>query len=157
MKRIKITLGFWLLLLSGVAMLVTNFVVLPFWAGDILARETRHLTRMLATLPPPTSLEEQQALPLSLQALLEDSADGCASWHGAAYPGYQEAAACFLGLQPLVAVAAQTGTIRTSLSESGAPFSLLTAKHLYVAVPLTLPGKKREGIGLGIPLSTNFP
>jgi two-component system, NtrC family, sensor kinase len=91
-----------------------------------------------------------------LQALLEDSADGCASWHGAAYPGYQEAAACFLGLQPLVAVAAQTGTIRTSLSESGAPFSLLTAKHLYVAVPLTLPGKKREGIGLGIPLKQIF-
>ncbi|MBV5327262.1 MAG: HAMP domain-containing protein, partial [Chlorobium sp.] len=156
MKRIKITLGFWLLLLTGVAMLVTNFVILPFWAGDILARETRHLTRMLTTLQPPVGLEEQQALPPLLQALLNDFPGGCASWHGTTSPGRQDAADCLQGLQPLVDTATQTGTLHTSLSNIAAPFALLAARHLYVAVPLAVPGKATEVVGVGVPFKQIF-
>jgi len=155
-KRIKITLGFWLLLLTGVAMLVTNFVILPFWVGDILVRETRHLTRLLSTLPPPTNPEEQCVLPAPLRTLLADSAGGCASWQGAAAPFQQEAADCLQGLQPLLVAAAQTGTVRTSLSDTAAPFALLTAKHLYVAVPLVGPGRIAGAVGVGIPFQHVF-
>lgn len=156
MKRIKITLGFWLLLLTGVVMLVTNFVILPFWAGDILARETGHLTRLLTTLPSPTGLEEQQILPPSLQAILNDYPGSCVSWHGATNPGRQDAADCLQGLRSLIVDAAQTGTIRTSLSNIAAPFAMFAAKHLYVAVPIDVFGKVPEAIGLGVPFKQIF-
>ncbi len=156
MKQIKITLGFWLLLLTGVAMLVTNFVILPFWAGDILVRENRHLIRTLSTLPPPTGPEEHCVLPPPLQALLEDSANGCTLWLGAVAPLQQEAPVCLQGLQPLIVAAAQTGTVRTSLADTAAPFALFTAKHLYVAVPLVGPGGTSGVVGVGVPFQHIF-
>ena len=151
MKRIKITLGLSLLLLTGLAMLVTNFVILPFWVGDILARETGHLSRLLATLPVPTDTQGQEGMPPPLQVLLEETPGGCASWRGATFPHHPGASACLLGLQPLMTTVVEGRTMRTSLSSLTSPLALLAASHLYIAVPLAAPGGAIEVVGLGIP------
>lgn len=137
-------------------MLVTNLVILPFWAGDILARETGHLTRLLATLPVSTGPEGQGALPPPLAAVLKQTPGGCAFWRGATFSEPPAAAACLQGLQPLVAAVAGDRTLRTSLSSLTSPLALLAASHLSIAVPLAAPGGRVEVVGLGIPCTSMF-
>jgi len=142
-KRIKLTLGLWLLLLAGASMLVTNFVILPFWAMDVLARETRHLQGLLAAVPP--SQGEQSTLPPALGALLADAPEGCVFWNETHYSGQHQDTFCQQGLAALVAVAARTGAVQTTVA-SLAPLDLLSLRHLYVAVPAASAGIAAAGI-----------
>lgn len=130
--------------------------MLPFWAGDILARETRHLQQLLSSVAAFTLLQDQQGLPPSLQSLLDD-AGGCISWRGASYPDSgQGNGICLEGLKPFVAEAARTGIVRTTLPKAGVSAALLASTYLYVAVPLPLPGIPREAVGVGIPFEQIF-
>lgn len=152
MKRIKITLGLSLLLLTSISMLVTNFVMLPFWAGDILARECRHLQRLLAAVPTSTVRDGQIPLPPSLQSLLTDIPTGCVAYANAFHSGRHSEPACGLGLAPIVAVATETGRVQTSLPSLSLA-ELFNSRYLYVAVPIAPPDALPQVAAAGVPLS----
>jgi signal transduction histidine kinase len=152
-KRIKITLGLSLLLLTTVSMLVTNFVILPFWAGDILVREARHLQRLLAA-PPRSAAARNGQIPLSpsLQSLLDDFPGGCVVFDDSFHCGRQSVAACGHGLKPVVAGAVETGRVHTSLP-SFSLTGLFSSRYLYVAVPIASPDASFRIAAAGVPVS----
>jgi len=133
-------------------MLVTNFVILPFWAGDILARETRSLQQLLSIVPAPASQSDRHALPPALRSLLADAPESCVYWNGGYYPGRQRDTACQQELQALVTAAAKTGTAQTSLATISL-LDLLTPRYLHVAVPVASPDAHPGVRAAGIPLS----
>ena len=152
MKRIKITLGLSLLFLAGVSMLVTNFVILPFWAGDILSRETKHLQQLLANVQPAGSQGTRRPLPQVLQSLLADATGSCVVWGGANYPQVQLQSVCQQGLEPLVAAAGKTGVAQSSLSTLSLA-ELLSSGYCSVAVPVKLEDASSGVAAVGVPLS----
>jgi len=131
-------------------MLVTNCVILPFWVGDILARETRHLEQLLANVSPSTAQENQGSLPPALQTLLAEAPEGCIFWNGAYYSGRHQETDCQQGVQSLAAVAAKTGTTQRSLSTL---IDLVSSRFLYVAVPVAYAESSSGVAAAGISLS----
>jgi len=133
-------------------MLVTNFVILPFWVRDILARESRALQQLLANVPASASQSGTQSLPPVLRSLLADAPGSCVYWSGEHHSGRQRDAACQQELQTLVAAAANTGRTQTSLSTISL-LDLLSPRYLSVAVPVALPDARLMVAAAGIPLS----
>lgn len=131
---------------------MTNFVMLPFWAGDILTRECRHLQRVLAAVPPSDVRDGKIHLPQVLQSLLADFSSGCVAYASAFHSGRHSDSACALGLEPVAAVAAETGRVQTSLPSLSLA-ELFNSRYLYVAVPINPPAAPPQVAAVGVPLS----
>jgi len=132
-QRIK-ALAFSLLILVGVSMAVTNFVILPFWASDIVSRERQLLQRMLAAASGPAQEHVAHGLPASLKSYLDENPEGCIHWQGTFYPPLPPSGpSCQHGLQTLMAATEHTGAppaARPALSL----LDLVSGKYLQVAL-----------------------
>jgi len=114
-RHIKLTLACSLLLLVVVSMAVTNFVILPFWASDILTRETRSLERFLAAASFSAQEHASRLAPPAMQAFLEAHPEGCIYWQGAfSPPSPASGSPCQQRLAPMLAAAERTGAAQTS-------------------------------------------
>ena len=134
MRHTKFTLACSLLLLVVVSMVVTNFVILPFWTSDILARESRSLQRFLAAVAP----AKEYALhppPPAVQLFLADNPEGCVYWQGVFYPSsHSSNISCQQGLSLLLAAAERAGTAQTSRTAITLA-DLFGNEYLSVALP----------------------
>jgi signal transduction histidine kinase len=149
MKRITFSLGWSLLLLTGLSMLVTNLVILPFWAGDILARETRHLHHLLVDFVPSLQANREGASS-GLQSFQDEMPGGCLIWTSDSHLGQHQDNSCREGVRPLMIAADVTGKTQYSISNI-ALFNLLTARYIAVAVPME-PGIPSSGaVAMGVP------
>ncbi|MGD9948932.1 MAG: sensor histidine kinase [Desulfobulbus sp.] len=151
MKRIKLSLGISLLLLTGISIFVANSVLLMFWAGDALQREADHL-RLLLTAVGKTTSAIPSSLPKPLQSFLTDSPRSCLFWNGSHYAGERPDAVCRHGLETLLEKSVLTGTANTSLAD----FSLsnpVSFRYLGVIVPVRLVDNSQVFVGAGVPVS----
>ncbi len=118
-----------------------------------MARECRHLQRLLATaLPTERGEGDPITLPPPLQLLLADFPAGCVAYANAFHSGRHSDPACALGLEPVVAVAAKTGTVQT-LRPSLALAELFASRYLYVAIPIAPADAPPRVAAVGVPLS----
>ncbi|WP_310600880.1 ATP-binding protein [Desulfobulbus sp.] len=148
MKRIKLAMGCSLLLLVGVSMGVTNFVILPFWASDVLVREGRSLQRFLAAVSLSASEHVSQLPPPAVQSFLSDNPEGCIYWQGTFYPHQPtDHAPCRQELPALLMAAEQTKTMQTSRTAITL-LDLIETEYLYVALPDTPFGVVAAGLPL---------
>jgi signal transduction histidine kinase len=137
-----------LLLLVGVSMGVTNFVILPFWASDVLVRESRSLQRFLAAVSFSTSEDDSQLPPPAVQSFLNDNPEGCIYWQGTFYPHHSSnPAPCRQELPPLLLAAEQTKTVQTSRTAITL-LDLIETEYLYVVLPDTPFGVVAAGLPL---------
>jgi Signal transduction histidine kinase len=148
MRHIKFTLACSLLLFVGVSMAVTNFVILPFWAGDILVRESRSLQRFLAASIP-TREQAARFPPPAVQSFLTENPESCIHWQTAMQsPSPASGSSCQQGLAPLLAAAVRTGTPHSSLTD-------ITLADLFgpTYLSVALPDGQGGGIGAAVPLA----
>lgn len=150
MKRIPFSLGWSLLLLTGLSMLVTNLLVLPFWAGDILARETRHLHHLLVDFVPSLQANREGG-PSALQRFLDEMPGSCLITTSDAHLGQGQDHSCRQGVRPLMIAADVTGKPQDSISNI-ALFDLLTAQYIAVAVPMTTGIPSSGAVAMGVPM-----
>lgn len=138
-------------MLAAGSMLVTNFVILPFWASDILTRESRSLQRFLAAASFSASENGPQSLPPAVQSFLEESLESCLHWGGELYPRRSPRTPCQQGLPSLLIVAETTGVVQASRTTTTL-LDLVSNGYLYVALPDTRFG----AVAAGIPLAQVF-
>lgn len=105
-KQIKLSLSLALLLLTGIAVVLTNAVVLLFWAGDVLQREAGHLRQLLTIAAP---LSPSPDLPYPLQSLLGKEPAACLFWNGTYHAGQKEDARCRQGLVSFIGNVSPSG------------------------------------------------
>ena len=135
MYRIKLTLSCSLLLLVGVSMAVTNFVILPFWAGDILVREGRSLQRFLVAASFAAGEHNPPLPPPAVQSFLNDNPGSCIYWQGTFHPRHSaNLASCRQELPPLISAAERGKTVQTSRTAITLP-DLFGHEYLSVALP----------------------
>jgi len=146
--RIKLTLACSLLLLVGVSMAVTNFVILPFWVGDVLVREGRSLQRFLVAASSAAGEHDPQSPPAAVQSFLNDNPEACIYWQGTFYPRHSaNLAPCQQELPPLLSAAERSKTVQSSSAAITLP-DLVGVGHLYVALPDTPFGVVAAGMPL---------
>jgi len=133
-RRIKLTLGFSLLLLVGVSMGVTNCVILPFWASDVVTRERQSLERILAAAAVPAQEQASGSLPVALQDFLAEHPEGCVVWRGVFHPPLPAAGpSCQHGMQALLAATERDGA--RPASRVATLLDLIGSEYLVAALP----------------------
>lgn len=142
MKRIKLTLGLSLLLLTGISTVLTNAVLLPFWAGDLLHRESEHLTHLLRMAD-----QGAETVPRSLRAILDATPESCVYWKGRHYDGSLSREACRLEMQPILNTTLQTGAAQVS-PRTISLFDLASSHYLYVTHPSPVNAQVIGGVGI---------
>lgn len=147
MKRIKLSLGISLLLLTCAAMLVTNLVILPFWAGEILARESRHLQHMLKEA---VASEEGVARFSPLLSLVAEIPGACLVWGESGQQAGKGPQLCRQGLHKLLATADAAGATHSSPVTSSVS-DLFLARYVYVIVAAAKEPQQQGVAGIGVP------
>lgn len=128
-------------------MLVTNFVIVPFWIGDVIGREVWHLEQLLVTAIATNGHKQVHAVPPAVDSYLAHFPGSCAQW-GRVYFDDVQSGLCLNGLASRIMAMQNDDAVRTApVAVSLADF--FNNEFLY----MVRQSQAGESVGIGIPLA----
>jgi signal transduction histidine kinase len=157
-KRLKMLVGLMLAMLTGGSMLVTNFVILIFWAGDILNQEGQRLQQQLLAIRATESHQrDSDQVSKSIESMLAHHPQGCAWFDDRTFPRQPAEPRCAQGLRRWVSSIEQQRNSSQSILLSNALIPALTNRYVYAALPLVTSGNNANSVvAVAVPVSRVF-